>query len=202
MAPSRLTAKGAATHDRIIEAAADLLLAHGVSGTSLDDIGAGTATSKGQLFHYFPGGKNELISAIADFQAARVLDAQRPWLDELDTWESWHHWRDAVVSHYRSQPHWGCPIGALSAELVNTDPSHAEDVLGHMVRWQTYLRDGLVRMQRSGLLRSDADPDRLALATFAALHGGLLLTQTMSSIVPLEAALDGALASLRSYGSH
>jgi AcrR family transcriptional regulator len=199
--PSHLTAKGAATRDRIVEAAADLLLAHGVSGTSLDDIGAGTATSKGQLFHYFPGGKNELISAIAEFQAARVLQAQRPWLDELDTWESWDHWRDAVVSHYRSQPHWGCPIGALSAELVNRDPSHAEDVLAHMERWRRYLRDGLVRMQCRGLLRSDADPERLALATFAALHGGLLLTQTMSSIVPLEAALDGALASLRSYGS-
>lgn len=201
MTPAHLTAKGAATRDRIVEAAADLLLAHGVSGTSLDDIGAGTATSKGQLFHYFPGGKNELVSAIADFQAQRVLNAQRPYLDELDTWESWQRWRDAVVSHYRSQPHWGCPIGALSAELVNTDPSHAEDVLAHMVRWQNYLRDGLVRMQRGGLLKTDADPDLLALATFAALHGGLLLTQTMSSIVPLEAALDGALTSLRAHGS-
>jgi AcrR family transcriptional regulator len=198
--PAHLTTKGAATRSRIVQAAADMLLAHGVRGTSLDDIRAGTATSKSQLFHYFPGGKNELIAAIADFQADRVLNAQRPYLDELDTWESWQGWRDAVVSHYRSQAHWGCPIGALSAELVNSDPSHADDVLGHMLRWQSYLRDGLVRMRRDGLLEEDADPDQLALATFAALHGGLLLTQTMRSIVPLEAALDGALTSLRAHG--
>jgi hypothetical protein len=52
-------------------------------------------------------------------------------------------------------------------------------------------------MRAAGLLRPDADPEALALAVFAALHGGLLLTQTMQSIRPLEAALDGALAMLR-----
>ena len=46
-----LTAKGEATRARIVEAAADLILARGVGSTSLDDIRAGTATSKSQLFH-------------------------------------------------------------------------------------------------------------------------------------------------------
>jgi len=73
---SQLTTKGAATRARIIETAADLLLAHGAGGTSLDDIRARTATSKSQLFHYFPGGKNDLIAAIAAFQGERVLQAQ------------------------------------------------------------------------------------------------------------------------------
>jgi hypothetical protein len=49
----------------------------------------------------------------------------------------------------------------------------------------------------TGLLRADADPRALALATFAALQGGLLLTQTMQSGEPLAAALDGALTALR-----
>jgi hypothetical protein len=66
-----------------------------------------------------------------------------------------------------------------------------------MNRWRSYLEAGLRRMQAAGLLRDDADPQTLALATFAALHGGLLLTQMMESIGPLEAALDGALATLR-----
>jgi hypothetical protein len=37
----------------------------------------------------------------------------------------------------------------------------------------------------------------LALSTFAALQGGLQLTQTMQSSKPLHAALDGALTALR-----
>src|ERR1700742_4721492 len=87
-----LTPKGAATRDRIVRAAADLVLQRGAQGTSLDDIRAATATSKSQLFHYFPGGKGDLISAIGAFQAERVLAAQRPHLDALDTWASWTRW--------------------------------------------------------------------------------------------------------------
>src|ERR1700760_3021207 len=104
-----LTSKGAATRARIVEAAADLVLARGVGGTSLDDIRAGTATSKSQLFHYFPGGKSERVGALAAFQSERVLEAQQPFLDALDTWDAWEGWRDAVLSYYSSLPSWGCP---------------------------------------------------------------------------------------------
>jgi AcrR family transcriptional regulator len=195
------TEKGASTRARIVEAAADLVLARGAQGTSLDDIRAATATSKGQLFHYFPGGKTELIAAIGAFQSERVLDAQRPYLDQLDSWESWQGWCDAVLAHYGSQPQWGCPIGALTAELVRADPSHAEALAVHMDRWCAYLEAGLSRMRDQGTLPPDADPRALALSVFAALHGGLALTAVMESLEPLRAALDGALAILRSAGT-
>jgi AcrR family transcriptional regulator len=192
----KLTPKGAATRDRIVLAAADLVLARGVGSTSLDDIRAGTATSKSQLFHYFPGGKSELVGAIATLQGERVLDAQRPYLDELDRFESWHAWRDAVVEHYGSQASWGCPIGTLARELIGNDPERAAEASAYMERWRACLEAGVRRMMERGLLRGDTDPATLALSIFAALHGGLLLTQTMQSIAPLEAALDGALMTL------
>jgi AcrR family transcriptional regulator len=191
------TPKGAATRARIIEAAADLVLARGAGGTSLDDIRAGTRTSKSQLFHYFPGGKSDLVSAIAAFQSERVLDAQRPFLDELDGFESWDGWRRAVLAHYDAQAHWGCPIGALTSELIGNEPERAAELGAAMDRWRGYLQAGVERMRASGLLRPDADPEAIALAIFAALQGGLLLTQTMRSLKPLEAALDGALDVLR-----
>lgn len=194
---AKLTPKGAATRARIVEAAADLILARGVGATSLDDIRAGTATSKSQLFHYFPGGKSDLVGAIAAFQSERVLEAQRPFLDTLDTWEAWEGWRNAVVAHYTSQPSWGCPIGALATELIGNDPGRAAEVAAHLDRWRGYLQAGLARMRDAGLLRADADPESLALAIFGSLQGGLLLTQTMQSSKPLEAALDGALTALR-----
>jgi AcrR family transcriptional regulator len=192
----RLTAKGAATRARIVAAAADLVLARGVGGTSLDDVRAGTLTSKSQLFHYFPGGKTELVMAIATYQFERVLQAQRPYLETLDNWADWDGWRDALLAHYGSQPHWGCPVGTLVSELTGTDPVAAAQVAGHLDSWCGYLRDGLRRMRDSGLLRPDADPDRLGLAVFASVQGGLLLTQATRSIEPLSAALDAALTAL------
>jgi AcrR family transcriptional regulator len=198
---TRLTAKGAATRERIVVAAADLVLARGVGSTSLDDIRAGTATSKSQLFHYFPGGKRELVGAISALQANRVLDAQRPHLDSLDSFEAWDAWRAAVVAHYGSQASWGCPIGSLARELIGNDPAHAAEAAAYMDAWRGSLEAGLRRMLDAGLLRAHSDPGALALSIFASLHGGLLLTQTMQSIEPLEAALDGALAMLRSYAA-
>jgi AcrR family transcriptional regulator len=196
-APVRLTPKGAATRARIVEAAADLVLARGAGRTTLDDIRAETATSKSQLFHYFPGGKDELVAAIAALQSERVLAAQQPYLDTLDNWAAWEGWREAVLAHYCSQAHWGCPIGALAAELAGSDPARAAELAAHLDRWREYLEAGLTRMRAAGLLRGNADPRALALAIFAALQGGLLLTQTMQSAEPLAAALDGALMALR-----
>jgi AcrR family transcriptional regulator len=197
----KLTPKGAATRDRIVLTAADLVLERGVGATSLADIRAGTATSKSQLFHYFPGGKRELVGAIAALQGERVLDAQRPYLDELDSWSSWQSWRDAVVAHYAAQASFGCPIGTLARELIGSDPARAAEAAVYMDRWRGCLEAGLWRMQAGGLLEADADPATLALSVFASLHGGLLLTQTMRSIEPLEAALDGALVTLRTHAA-
>jgi AcrR family transcriptional regulator len=187
-----ITAKGAATRDRIVATAADLVLERSAAGTSLDDIRAGTSTSKSQLFHYFPGGKRDLVSAIADFQFSRVLDAQQPWLDRLATAEDWSCWRDAVLAHYGAQRHFGCPIGALSSETARTDAKLAAEVRGHMDTWRAKLEAGVRRMP----LADGIDPAALATAIFASLQGGLLLTQSEQSLEPLRAALDGALVLL------
>jgi AcrR family transcriptional regulator len=158
-------------------------------------------TSKSQLFHYFPGGKAELVGAIASFQGERVLDAQRPYLDSLDSWDAWEGWRRAVLDHYGSQEHWGCPVSALAREVICNDPERAAELAAYMDRWRGYLQVGLERMRSAGILRPDADPEKLALSTFTALQGGLLLTQTMQSLEPLDAAFDGALAALRAVAA-
>jgi AcrR family transcriptional regulator len=199
VSPSSFTPKGTATRARIIEATADLLLAHGTAATSLDDIRAKTRVSKSQLFHYFPAGKTDLIAAVALFQGERVLDAQRPHIDQLDSWASWQRWRDAVVGHYSCQPYWGCPIGTLAHELLSNDPEWGAQVASVMDRWRGYLAAGLHRMRASGLLCEEAAPEQLATAVFAALQGGLLLAQTAHSIAPLEMALDHALVGVRAW---
>jgi AcrR family transcriptional regulator len=192
------TTKGAATRARIVEAATNLVLARGVGATTLNDIRAGTGTSKSQLFHYFPGGKSDLVRALAELQIERVFDAQRPFLDTLDSWEAWNAWRDSVVTYYSSQTRWGCPIGAMVSELIGTDPVLAGEVAEHMDRWRDYLQSGVTRMLVAGELRTGTDPETLALAIFASLQGGLLLAQSMQSAKPLKAALDAALVALRS----
>src|SRR5437763_14362660 len=47
-----LTARGAATRDHIVQAAADLMYVKGVHATTLDDVRAATGTSKSQLYRH------------------------------------------------------------------------------------------------------------------------------------------------------
>ena len=138
-----------------------------------------------------------MSAAIASFQGERVLDAQRPFLDSLDSWDAWDSWRRAVLEHYGSQKHWGCPVSALAREVLGNDPDRTGELAAYMDRWRGYLQAGVERMRAAGILRQDADPEKLALSIFAALQGGLLLTQTMHTIEPLDAALDGVLVTLR-----
>ena len=199
IAAESLTAKGAATRDRIVVTAADLVLERGARGTSLDDIRAATATSKSQLFHYFPDGKGELIEAIATLQAERVLDAQRPHLERLDSWSDWDAWVAAVINHYACQRHLRCPIGALTAELIASEPERAALLTAFMDRWLGFLAAGVRRMVAGGRLHPATDADALALSVFASLQGGLALMAIGDSIEPLRAALDGAMSALRAH---
>ena len=83
---ARLTAKGAATKQRIVEAAALLIREKGASETSLDDILSSTGTNKSQIFHYWPDGRNGLFLDVARHEADQVIAVQQPYLDDLSSW--------------------------------------------------------------------------------------------------------------------
>ena len=188
--PRRLTAKGRATRARIVEAAADLVFARGVARTGIDDVRHAAGVSASQLYHYFAD-KDDLVRAVVALQTERVLDAQRPLLDQLDSFAALDAWRDLLVD-LQEQRHCvgGCPIGSIAAELADTDPAVREDLATGFTRWETPIRSGLARMRARGELRADTDTDALALALLTALQGGLLLTQTRRSTAPLRVALD------------
>ncbi|SDU93733.1 DNA-binding transcriptional regulator, AcrR family [Microlunatus sagamiharensis] len=197
----RLTAKGEATRARIVDAASSLVFAHGVTRTGVEDIQREAGVSASQLYHYF-GDKQTLMRAVIAHQTEAVLAAQRPELDSLDTFEALLRWRDRLVTLQRSR-HCvgGCPIGSIAAEVADEDPQARADLVAGFEQWEAPLRSGLATMRDRGLLRPDTDTDRLALALLAALQGGLLLTQTRRTTVPLEAALDSMIELIRAYAA-
>ena len=189
----RLTRKGRATRDRIVTAASELMFLRGVAGTSTDDVQRAAGVSTSQIYHYFKD-KTALVRAVIAHQTQEVLDAQQPLLGRLDTLEALRAWRDLLVDLQRQrQCEGGCPIGSMASELAETCPETRPDLAEGFGRWEAGIRDGLRAMHDRGYLRRDADPDRLALATLAALQGGLLLTQVRRDTAPLEAALDASL---------
>lgn len=197
-AAPRLTRKGEATRARILVAASELMFDRGVTATGIDDVKAAAGVSSSQLYHYFAD-KRALISAVVAHQTEEVLSFQEPLLSQLDSIEALRAWRDAIVELQRDGGcQGGCPIGSLASELSDRDPDNRYALATGFDRWEAAIRAGLQRMRDRGDLSPDADPAALALATLAALQGGLLLTQVRRSTAPLETALDEMLARIQS----
>jgi len=190
---TKLTERGRATRQRIIEATGEQILASGIGGTTLDTVRAATLTSKSQLFHYFPGGKAELVREVAVWEGAQLLEAQQPHIDDLGSWESWSAWREALVDYYLGLGRWACPIGSLATQSAMTDPELERVIAESMGAWRDLLAAGVRKMQASGDVDPAADPDRIAMVILTAVQGGLVMSQPLRSAWPLEAALDSAL---------
>ena len=191
------TAKGRATRERIVQAAAELVAEKGAAGMSLDDVRARTGASRSQLYHYFED-RDDLVHAVIDVTADAVLDRQGELLDHLDSWAGIDRWFDTLVQdQIDRQARGGCPIGCLAGQLAERDPDARAAIAAGLERYEAHLRDGLTRMKARGKLRKDADPAALAIATMASMQGGLLLTQVRRDPRQLRIALNAASNNLR-----
>ncbi|KRD19614.1 TetR family transcriptional regulator [Mycobacterium sp. Root265] len=195
-----LTRKGAATRQRIIEGAAAEIRDRGVALTTLDDIRARTHTSKSQLFHYFPDGKEQLLLAVAEHEAEQVLADQQPHLGALNSWAAWQRWRDAVVDRYRRQGQ-SCPLSMLMSEIGRSTPGAQAVTATLMQRWHDEITAGVRTMQDQGKVAAGIDAERTAAALLAGIQGGVGILLATGDLGYLEAALDLGIATLRANGA-
>jgi AcrR family transcriptional regulator len=199
--PRRLTPKGQATRNRIVEAATGLIARHGVAGTGIEDVRAVAGVSGSQLYHYFDS-KQALIRAVITRQADLALDAGGPRIAALDSFEALRAWADAGIERQRENDGRGdCNLSSLAGELSTGDEEARTDIANGFLRWKDLILNGLRAMHDRGELRADADLDELAFALLSALQGGVLLSQTMRHVQPLEAAMNAALAYIRSFAT-
>src|SRR5215469_9862289 len=184
-----LTERGAATRSRIVKAAADLMYEHGVDRTSLDEVMAASGVSKSQLYHYFAD-KDALVLAVIASQTKRVLDAQQPHLEALDSLDALKAWRNAICRLNKATQGKGCPLGSLASELANDSEPARKRLADSFSVWRDRIEKGLAKMHERGDLSASADPHDLALALLSAVEGGLLLAKTTHSSRPLHIAID------------
>ena len=195
----RLTRKGAATRARIVDAAAELIFLQGVAHTTIEEVRDSAHVSSSQLYHYFED-KPALVRAVIERQADTMIATQERF--DLSSLDGLREWRDFVVGHARDAGgRYGCPIGSLGSALAETEPEARAVVAASFKRWEASIMAGFLRMHALGRLAPEADPRQLALATLAALEGGLLLTQIQRDTEPLAAALDAMLTLIATLSS-
>lgn len=197
----RLTARGAVTRARIIEAASELMHVKSVASTTLDEVMAASGTGKSQFYQHFAD-KEALVHDVVKLRASEVLERERRYLERLHSFRGLERWRDAVVQRVALRHGaFGCALGSLASELADQDEDARVTLAEQFANWEELLATGLERMRQEGVLRAEADPAVLATSIMAALQGGYLLAQVTHDARPMEVALDMALDRVRAHAA-
>jgi AcrR family transcriptional regulator len=167
---------------RMVRAAATLIGARGVSATSFADVIEASGTPRGSIYHYFAGGKRQLVAETVEWTSEQVQAHQLGCGATTPAGVIEHFvdlWRQIVTS---SGAHAGCPIAALATDPYADEPQLAAAIERAFEAWTALLTDQLGRTGTSG-------PDALAIATttVAAMEGALILCRARGSVAPLDA---------------
>jgi AcrR family transcriptional regulator len=198
----RLTAKGRATRDRIVQVAAELILRDGLSALNMDALRKAASVSGSQLAHYFTD-KRALIRAVVARQINVVLDFHRqPKLRALDTFDDFERWIDLNMRYLRQIGYSGTPTyHALAGQLGKSDTATRETLAAGYWQWIDLLEHAIQRMKDHRVLVAQADPRKLALVIVSAHQGGATLSFTYRAEWPHADAVRFAVNYLRMFAT-
>ena len=199
----RLTAKGRATRDRIVGAAAQLIVTEGLSASNMENVRKAASVSGSQLAHYFAD-KSALIRAVIRRQIGVVLDFHRqPNLAQLDSFDDFERWIDLNMRYLRRiGTSGGTPTyHALSAQLAKSDEATRATLGAGYLQWIELLESAIQRMKERGALQAAADARRLAWVIVSAHQGGATLAFTYRAEWPHADATRFAVNYLRMFAT-
>ena len=198
----RLTPKGRATRDRIVRAAAKLIVTEGLTAFNMDNVRSAASVSGSQLAHYFAD-KGALIRAVIGHQIGVVLDFHRqPKLRDLASFDDFERWIDLNMRYLRRIGYFGTPTyHALAAQVAKSDNGTREALAAGYWQWVELLARAIQRMKDDGVLVADADPRQLALVIVSAHQGGATLAFTYRSEWPHADAVRFAVNYLRMFAT-
>lgn len=154
---------------------AEVFREHGYEGASLSLIGAATGLGKGSLYHFFPGGKEEMAKAvIAHIDSWFEDNVFAPLRDNPDPRAGIEQMLNATDSYFRSGRR-VCLIGALALE--ESRDLFAFQIRDYFGRWVTHLADALAR---SG--HAEIEATELAEEAVAAIQGALTLARAANDL--------------------
>jgi AcrR family transcriptional regulator len=199
----RLTPKGRATRDRIVQAAAELIVTEGLAASNMERVRKAASVSGSQLAHYFTD-KSALIRAVVRRQIGVVLDFHRqPKLRALDSFDDFERWIDLNMRYLRRiGTSGGTPTyHALTAQLAKSDDTTRATLAAGYWQWIELLEAAIQRMKDRGVLVAEADPRWLAMAIVSAHQGGGTLAFTYRAEWPHADAVRFAVNYLRMFAT-
>ncbi|WP_445165749.1 TetR family transcriptional regulator C-terminal domain-containing protein [Mycolicibacterium sp. Dal123E01] len=198
----RLTSRGRATRDRIVAAAADIILDGGLSALNNETLRRVASVSGSQLAHYFAD-KRALIAAVLAKQIEVVLDFHRqPRLGGLESLDDLETWIDLNLRYLRRIGYAGTPTyHALAAQLAKSDAETRATLADGYWAWISFFEKAIQQMKDRRILTAKADPHQLAMVLVATHQGSGAMAFTYRQEWPLADGLRFAVNRIRDYAT-
>ncbi|WP_406813126.1 TetR/AcrR family transcriptional regulator [Mycobacterium sp. M23085] len=168
--------------ERMVVSAALLIRERGAHATAISDVLEHSGAPRGSAYHYFPGGRTQLLCEAVDYagdHVAALVTGAANGLQLVDTLIDKYR-RQLLDSDFRA----GCPIVAVSIEAG--EPHDAERVVIERAaavfdRW-----NGLIAAR---LIADGLPPERardLAVLATTSLEGAIVLARVRRDLTPLD----------------
>ena len=182
------------TKDRIVQSSAELFRRQGFAGTGVKQIVAEASAPFGSLYHFFPGGKEQLGEEVIRWSGAiygRLLDLfYKPGEDPVAATRNF--FAAAAVTLRESDYADACPIATVALEVSSTNEPMRRACADVFNSWVDSATDRLVEC---GLTRKRSRS--LALMIVGSLEGAFVLSRALRSTEPVEVAGATATAAVR-----
>jgi AcrR family transcriptional regulator len=162
------------SRDRLLDSAVDLLQRQGYYGTGLNELLERSEAPRGSLYHYFPGGKEQIgaeaIERAGGQVAAAVVHLLRAKPSVADAVEALAGLLAAGLEASGFER--GCPVATTALEVATRSEPIRVAVQASFESWLAPLRE---RLEATGWPREEAA--RRADLIIAALEGALVLAR-------------------------
>jgi AcrR family transcriptional regulator len=184
----------AGTKERIVGTTGELFRRQGYTGTGLKQIVAEAGAPFGSIYHFFPGGKQQLAAEVIRTSGRAYQDLVTGILDQAP---------DAVTAVETGFAAAGetlvatgyadaCPIATVALEVASTDETLREATAEVFASW---VDAGAERFERWGFGAPDAR--RLAIVLITSLEGAFVLCRAARSTEAMDAAASAVTAAIR-----
>jgi AcrR family transcriptional regulator len=182
----------ASPRERMVMSAALLIRERGAHATAISDVLEHSGAPRGSAYHYFPGGRTQLLCEAVDYAgehvAAIIIEAERS-LDLLDTLINKYR-QQLLTSDFRA----GCPVVAVSVEAgferdFQKGAAHGGERTAPVVeraaavfdRWSELIAR---RFIADGIPSEEAT--ELAVFASSAIEGAIVLARVRRDLAPLD----------------
>ncbi len=168
--------------ERMVVSAALLIRERGAHPTAIADVLAHSGAPRGSAYHYFPGGRNQLLCEAIDYAGQYIASRIEKAGDGIGVLDGLiaDYREQLIASDYRA----GCPVVAVTVESEDSAKSPAPVIARAAAafdHWNALIAE---RLAAAGMPAERAD--ELATLIITAVEGAIVVARASRDVKPLD----------------